>query len=635
MANEPDNTKQEDLNKTIRAIIELTKQLPHFDSSNYSYDAFIESFKQESTKCLHCSFGSYSTFDKNNKINCPENSKIFDFNYEEGTTEEKKEENGLMFSVYKHGEDISSRQNFFYEGKVWSGNDEKSKCQNFYDLFKFCTKIDVQNASWLSDEERRLSLIDFLLFKCRMIPQQLHVYSSDENEQSETYAHLVVPTVETGPLFHTFDDYKKKLTDQLNGDLAKESSKREIEGSQQYNHYAIQQRILEDGYTDTNLVEAVEACINDITEDMVKDFRTSLENSGVELPAFPVEANNEENEKETTLLKNVIFMHSISSRYAPNLIIFSSGSYGSATGLVFSCTPSNDNNSNWQQILQNREAITFLDSKLRRINEVEISNEENVLSRKLRKAYDDRLERYEQLKKFAVALVLQICSNRKVKVHKIESRIKDFESLQKKIKGKNSVYYRQHDYEKLFSECQSCNEIDNEEKCPEYQSFKSSVQNNHFDGKISDLCGVRVILESNDDMDRFLDKDDLKKFFDICECSHKHQVDTTSFSYASSHYILSLNDHSINFLFGLDDQSTDESIQLKKCKFELQVRTLLQHGWASTSHENFYKGDEIKKISDQKKMRIERRMNALSGTLEHVDLSLSEIKKSIQDESDS
>lgn len=123
---------------------------------------------------------------------------------------------------------------------------------------------------------------------------------------------------------------------------------------------------------------------------------------------------------------------------------------------------------------------------------------------------------------------------------------------------------------------------------------------------ITDLVGARIVTFYTDDVDRIASM--AEQLFEIdwdnsVDKRMLHQLD--SFGYNSLHYICRVP--------GFD------------FRFELQLRTTLQHAWAAINHDTGYKsGIEIPR-------EYMRRMNRLAGLLEMADDEFSRIRAEITD----
>ena len=130
---------------------------------------------------------------------------------------------------------------------------------------------------------------------------------------------------------------------------------------------------------------------------------------------------------------------------------------------------------------------------------------------------------------------------------------------------------------------------------------------------ITDLAGIRVIvffprtLAVVDDI--------IKMQFAVLERSDKIQslIKEDKFGYGSIHYLVKLNDNRTVLL---------EYSRFKDLVAEIQLRTILQHGWAEIEHDIQYKAVET--IPNT----IRRRFMALAGLLEIADREF----QAIQDE---
>ena len=118
--------------------------------------------------------------------------------------------------------------------------------------------------------------------------------------------------------------------------------------------------------------------------------------------------------------------------------------------------------------------------------------------------------------------------------------------------------------------------------------------------EVTDLVGARIITFYTDDVDRIAAM--TEQLFEVdwnnsVDKRMLHQLD--SFGYNSLHYICRLPNYPY--------------------RFELQLRTTLQHAWAAINHDTGYKsGVEIPRV-------YMRQMNRLAGMLEMVDDEFSRI----------
>ena len=123
---------------------------------------------------------------------------------------------------------------------------------------------------------------------------------------------------------------------------------------------------------------------------------------------------------------------------------------------------------------------------------------------------------------------------------------------------------------------------------------------------ITDVLGARIVTFYTDDVDRIAAM--VEQLFEIdwknsVDKRMLHQLD--SFGYNSLHYICKMRGY--------------------EYRFELQLRTTLQHAWASINHDIGYKtGVEIPR-------EYLRRINRLAGILEMADDEFSRIRTAITD----
>ncbi|MBQ9439670.1 MAG: hypothetical protein IJU35_03655 [Paludibacteraceae bacterium] len=193
--------------------------------------------------------------------------------------------------------------------------------------------------------------------------------------------------------------------------------------------------------------------------------------------------------------------------------------------------------------------------------------------------YRTRLPMYNELQDKIESMLRDELAKNELEVTAVETRVKTEKSLVGKLKLKGQKYASLSD--------------------------------------ITDILGARIITYYTDDVDRIAAM--TERMFDIdwddsVDKRRLHQLD--SFGYNSLHYVCRLPESAL---------AAPEMQKFRGIRFELQLRTTLQHAWAAINHDTGYKtGIEIPR-------EYLRQMNRLAGMLELADDEFSRIRTEIND----
>ena len=203
----------------------------------------------------------------------------------------------------------------------------------------------------------------------------------------------------------------------------------------------------------------------------------------------------------------------------------------------------------------------------------------NPHSQELLAQFRENLPVYQKIEQVALQVIQRIIKEQGITINSLEHRVKAEKSLAGKLELKGGKY--------------------------------TSISD------ITDLFGMRIITFYTDDVDKVAAI--VKRTFDVDwnESVDKRKAhELTSFGYNSLHYICRLPKTLV------DDPDMP---LLNELRFEIQMRTALQHVWANMQHDTGYKSEvEIP-------MEYQRSLNRLAGILELADEQFSLIRKEIND----
>ncbi len=191
--------------------------------------------------------------------------------------------------------------------------------------------------------------------------------------------------------------------------------------------------------------------------------------------------------------------------------------------------------------------------------------------------FDSNKFLYQEFGEIVTALIKSLIGQ-VVSTHQISFRVKDRESLSTKLIRKNHKYV----------------------------SIKD----------ITDIVGLRIVLYFEDDIDRIAEIFKNEFDIDIPNSIDKRQVEADKFGYRSLHYVASLNKTRLLLT---------EYKKFKGLKFEIQIRSILQHSWAEIEHDLGYKGEsEIPQTAKRTFYRV-------AALLEQADIEFVKLRKEISE----
>jgi putative GTP pyrophosphokinase len=194
--------------------------------------------------------------------------------------------------------------------------------------------------------------------------------------------------------------------------------------------------------------------------------------------------------------------------------------------------------------------------------------------------YDEQCDFLEEFTLVTHRLILDLIKSNNLRVHSVTYRVKDRKSISDKIN-------------------------------------KSAEDKYHCLDDIEDICGNRIITYFPDEVDAVAAI--IQNEFDIdynSSVDKRAILDPDRFGYLSLHYIAKLSKQRLRLT---------EYTRFKKCRTEIQIRSILQHTWAEIEHDLGYKT----KLAVPRHIR--RRFSQLAGLLELADDTFVQIRNTLSD----
>ena len=202
----------------------------------------------------------------------------------------------------------------------------------------------------------------------------------------------------------------------------------------------------------------------------------------------------------------------------------------------------------------------------------------NVLENSnLLQQYDDKVRLYQSFANEVEHLIRSILNASNINCNAISSRIKTRDSIAEKIRRKGGKY--------------------------------STISD------ITDVVGVRIITYYSDDVDKVAKI--IESEFDVDKensIDKRATLEPDRFGYCSVHYVVMMSPTRL----ALRENRAFEGI-----KFEIQIRSVLQHAWAEIEHDIGYKSE----VTIPPEMR--RSFSRIAGLLEIADKEFNQIRQDL------
>ncbi len=197
------------------------------------------------------------------------------------------------------------------------------------------------------------------------------------------------------------------------------------------------------------------------------------------------------------------------------------------------------------------------------------------VSERIVQEYLDKKKDYEKLGKIVESILHGVAEDTGVRVMAIEGRVKSEHSLKVKLERKGEKYRSLSD--------------------------------------LTDIYGARVICFFSDDVDKIAAAVSKKFRVDGANSVDKRAVlSPDAFGYLSLHFVFSL------------PQNSGYGAEMESIRFEVQIRSLLQHAWAEMQHDMGYKS------AFGTPKNVVREFSRVAGLLEIADKKYCEIRDGVK-----
>lgn len=152
------------------------------------------------------------------------------------------------------------------------------------------------------------------------------------------------------------------------------------------------------------------------------------------------------------------------------------------------------------------------------------------------------------------------------------------------------------------------------------ESFKEKINKPKYENpleQLTDLAGIRIIGYVEDDVK--LISSIVQEIFEIDKdnsLDKSMELGIDKVGYKSVHFVCKLPENRTNL---------PEYSRFKGLKFEIQIRTILQHSWAEIEHDKNYK------FSGELPSEIQRRFKLVAGNLELADREFNLLSREIDE----